>query len=258
MTRVLVISDTHCGAQSGLTPPPWQRKKERDDIRGEMWLKLQRATWRKYARLIESLQPIDVCLDCGDVIDGRGARSGGVEQITTELDEQTDIALYCRKIINPKRGFAMVAGTGYHCDDGNGNDWDKKLADVLGAKFGDHLWPLIDGVQFDIKHHIGGTNTVNGGDSTCRNEINSNVMWHLEGVQPLADILIRAHVHRRRIVDNCHIAPSLQTWTRYGSRRRSNVVHWGLMWYDIDEKGEVHRGEEITPVKEARCKPIKM
>ena len=61
--RVLVIGDAHCGHTSGLTPPKWQTR----DCQSEVW------EW--YYHLVRTLNP-DVLFVMGDMIDGKGKRSG--------------------------------------------------------------------------------------------------------------------------------------------------------------------------------------
>lgn len=87
MTRLVIISDLHCGHRAGLTPPGWQTPLEAPD-RLAAYARQQRVMWSWYAATIAALQPIDVLVANGDAIDGRGSRSGGTELITTDLSAQ--------------------------------------------------------------------------------------------------------------------------------------------------------------------------
>ena len=71
--RVVVISEEHCGHLAGLTPPQWQvAYKPKSDTKRNKWAKLQRDLWGFYEKTIEELQPIDILINNGDAIDGRG------------------------------------------------------------------------------------------------------------------------------------------------------------------------------------------
>lgn len=233
-TRVLFVTDNQSGHRAGLTPPPWQFRASRAStaLDGE-WAKLQRFGWDWYRRTIRELQPIDVAIHVGDAIEGSGGRNAGTELLTADLEEQAEIAVAALEIVRPRRGWHMVYGTPYHTAS-DGQDWDRHVAERLDTTIQDHIWRDVDGCTFDVKHHIGGSNSVNGGDSSLRNEINQARAWHLDSGWPLCDWLIRGHVHRHRVVDNCITLPALQLWTKFGGRRCSGVIHFGLVWCDIE------------------------
>lgn len=235
-TRVLFVSDNHSGHRGGLTPTGLGRSREWDRIMGEDWSALQRQAWAWYKAKVRELQPIHVAVHVGDSIEGRGARNAGTELLTADLEEQAEIAVAALHIVKPKRGWHMVYGTQYHTAP-DGQDCDRYVAEHLGTTIHNHHWIDVDGVTFDLKHHIGGSQSVNGGDSTLRNEINQARAWHIEQDWPLCDWIIRGHVHRNRVVDCCRTLPGLQLWTKFGGRRCSGPVHYGLVWCDI-EHGE--------------------
>lgn len=233
-TRVLFVSDTHCGHRAGLTPPPWQYRRTRDatPLDGE-WAKLQAFGWDWFRRAVRDLQPIDVAVHVGDAIEGKGSRNAGTELITNDLEDQAEIAVAALSIVKPRRGWHCVYGTPYHTAS-DGQDWDRHVAERLSTTIHNHLWIDVDGWTVDVKHHVGGSNSVNGGDSSLRNEINQARAWHLEHGWPLCAAIVRGHVHRYRVVDHCRTMPSLQLWTKFGGRRCSGVVHFGLAWADIE------------------------
>lgn len=244
-TRVLFVSDNHSGHRAGLTPPAWSC--EGGD---PQWHTLRMQCWQWWTGIIAALQPIDVAIHVGDATEGQGKRNGGVELLTPDLEQQGDIAIAAMEPVRPKRGWHMVYGTQYHTAV-DGHDFDRRVAERLGADIHDHMWLDVDGVTFDCKHHIGGSQSVNGGDSTLRNEINQAIMWHHTHDWPLCDYLIRGHVHRERVVDNCRTLPGLQLWTNYGGRRCKGVVHYGVTWCDVESK-EATWHSETTIVASAR------
>ena len=89
--RVVTISDLHCGHEFGLTPPAWQYKND-GHPRIAKAAKFQRALWSFATEALDDLKPIDVLICNGDAIDGKGDKSGGIEQITTDRLEQCEMA----------------------------------------------------------------------------------------------------------------------------------------------------------------------
>jgi len=47
----------------------------------------------------------------------------------------------------------MVRGTAYHT--GSCEDWEDMIARAVGAKIADRMWVRVNGVVFDLRHHIG-------------------------------------------------------------------------------------------------------
>ena len=242
----------HCGHWAGLTPPAWQIKPDRHKRHAE----IQRQAWADWRRLCVALQPIyDVYL-IGDLIDGRGDKSGSTELVTTDRIEQCDMAIQNAKMLNPTNGYMITFGTPYHT--GQLEDFERLIADRLSAPIGDHHWPQVNGVTFDIKHKIGGTSTPTGGDIALRKERLWNVLWDERGMAPKSDIILRAHVHSHRYIgENGWMAatcPSLQYWTKYGGRQCSGMVDWGILVFDIEENGEWSWESHIRSARSARAK----
>ena len=116
MKRMVVISDLHCGHVVGLTPPRWHFQ-----IDGKLYAN-QKELWGFYAQSIDSLKPIDILVVNGDAIDGKGCRSGGTEQNTTDRLEQCEMAIECIEYTEAKT-VRMTYGTPYHA--GQDEDFEK-------------------------------------------------------------------------------------------------------------------------------------
>ena len=140
--RVVAIGDLHCGHLLGLTPPDWWTSKMpgHESMR-ERSGSVQRELWKWYTATMAALQPIDILLVNGDVIDGKGRHSGGVEQITTDRRVQCEMAAECIGAASPKRAV-FTYGTRYHT--GKGEDWEAMLADQLSAA----------GMDVDIDNYV--------------------------------------------------------------------------------------------------------
>lgn len=220
---VLCITDSHCGHKAGLTPPAYQTM----DAQAEVW------DW--YSQTIEPLKP-DVLLVGGDMIDGKGKRSGGTELITTDRFKQAQMATEvideagCKEII-------MVYGTPYHA--GDEEDYESVIARTVGAFITGHAFPICNGLQFDLKHKVGSSTIPHGRATPIQKAKLWNKMWHdHNNEQPNADIILRGHVHYHEYSGNSRglamTLPALQGWgSKFGIRQCEGIVDTGLVWFKI-------------------------
>jgi hypothetical protein len=124
----------------------------------------QKRGWEFLEKGVKQYAPYTHVFCNGDMIDGRGKKNGGVELITTNLEEQSDIAIKAlRRLIvisksDPKCYFTR--GTPYHT--GESEDWENIIAKDFRRGFGEKdvnigesLLVDVDGVVFDLKHKIG-------------------------------------------------------------------------------------------------------
>ena len=227
--RILVLSDLHCGAVTGLTPP------------SKHTTELQATLWNLYKSWIDEFKPINVLCVNGDAIDGTGDRSGGTEQITTDRLEQCEIAAECLMDTGAKQ-IHLIAGTPYHT--GNAEDFERVIANKVSGQFHDRGFFNINGREFNFKHKIGSSGIPHGRLTPLAREILQNREWYLEGTEPKADVLIRSHVHYYEQIEHCgclgFITAGLQALgSKYGARQCSGVVHFGILVIDVSDKGEI-------------------
>ncbi len=241
--RVAIIADLHCGHRAGLTPPRWRYRVDSDQHIWHKFSKIQDEAWAKYRKIVRAVGKVDILIVNGDTIDGRGERSGGVELITGDRNEQVAMAVECIKVWTADK-VRMVRGTPYHT--GDIESWEDLVAQQVGAKIGDHEWFSVNGRVFDCKHHIGGSSVQYGRLTQANKDELWNLVWAELEQQPRGDYFIRSHVHycegsfkwvkgvRKQVI----ITPALQTMgTRFGARRCSGIVHWGLVALDVHPKG---------------------
>jgi len=262
--RVVIISDMHCGHRAGLTPPNYQYK----NAAGHVWqkfTKVQAECWNLYLSEIKLLQPVHLLIVNADCIDGRGERSGGCELITGDRSEQSDMAAECIEQWKAKH-VCMTRGTPYHT--GNEEDWEDQIAKAVGAKIGDHEWVEVNGFTFDVKHHVGSSSVPHGRGTALARDVLWNQLWAQAGEQPRGDMVVRSHVHywegQYRMLGGKRVeavtTPALQAMgTKYGARRCSGAVHWGVLGFDIGPKGKiVWRHEGIHSVVATRAKAYRV
>ena len=245
--RVLAISDLHCGSVVGLTPPRYQTgAKASGRTKLGKQSKLQREMWYEFQNMLADIGPIDVLLYGGDGIDGKGNRSGGTEQITCSLEEQTDMCVECieevkkhARLKHKPLPIVGVHGTPFHVSGADGEDWENIVADRAEfTKIGSHEWPEVDGVIFDLKHKVGSSGIPHGRSAAISKEMLWNTLWAEADLQPKAQVFLRGHVHYHEYRgDPTRLGmtlPALQAMgSKYGARQCSGIVHWGMVHFDV-------------------------
>jgi len=233
------MSDGHGGSSVGMTPPGWQV-----NLKSQAKLaKIQSELWNWYSTAIKKLGVIDLLIYNGDAVDGKGRRSGGTEQITTDRVKQSDIAAFVINYCKASK-VLMTYGTGYHV--GNDEDWEDIVAGKVNnlVKIGSHEWPEVNGVIFDVKHKIGSSTIPHGRMTSLAKARMWNQIWHsAHESQPDANIIIRSHVHYHNFCggDNwiAMTLPALQGYgSKFGARECEGIVDIGMVVFDIYKNGE--------------------
>jgi len=236
MKRVVVISDPHCGHDSGLTPPGWQVRGNGHTGKRNKLHAISREVWKWYDKKLAALQPIFCLIVNGDCIDGPGKRSGGTELITADMEEQCKMAEVAIKKANAKH-IIMTYGTAYHT--GQAEDWENILAYKLGAKIGSHEWVTVEGVTFDCKHHVGSSSVPYARHTAVAKEHTWAQLWQAHDLQPESQVILRSHVHYYGYCGGsdwiAFTTPPLQGMgSKYGARRCTGIVDVGLLNFDCD------------------------
>ena len=234
--RVLVIADMHCGHRVGLTMPQYWSK-----LPAEKYFYIQQQLWEEFEKTVDSLRPIDVLFVNGDAVDGKGTKSGSTELIQTSPIKQAEMATEVIEWIGAEK-VVMTYGTPYHV--GTEDDIESIIARNVGAvEIGAQMWPEINGIIFDLKHQSeSGSSIPHGKGTPLSKERLWNVLWAEHDAQPKSDILIRSHTHYSFFCGEPHwlavFTPALQgAGTKFGGRRRSGIVHFGVTHFDIQETG---------------------
>ena len=234
MKRLLVISDLHCGHEVGLTAP------SHDITRGRLarFSPMRKTIYKWAVKTIDALRPIDVLLVNGDAIDGRGEKSGGLEQIELDMGEQVDMAVQFIKLIKPKH-VIMSYGTSYHT--GAYRDFENDIANRVDASIESEGNVEIEGNIINYRHHLGRSAIPHGRLTAILRERLWNEEWARRGEYPLANIIIRSHVHYHKFGGDLDFfaltTPALQGYgTKFGTRVVSGTVDIGMVVFDFRGK----------------------
>lgn len=240
MKRVVIVSDLHCGHRAGITPPGWWYQSDSGNRERDSNASQQRAMWDWFTRKADSLRPVDALFVNGDAIDGKGERSGGTEQLEPDHLKQCDMAVEVLSRFDAAE-VVMTYGTPYHV--GKDTDYENIVAQRLGGTIHGHAWPEVNGLVFDLKHKIGGSTVPHGRYTAIARDALWNELWAIRDGQPLADVIVRSHVHYIVWAGSPGklgvVTPALQGWgSKYGVRQCSGVVDVGFLSFDIASKEE--------------------
>lgn len=257
--RILATGDWHCGHQVGFSPPEYHTPTMNKPNYIKL-AKVRRDVWEWFDKNLQPFRPIDILILNGDALDGKGERSGGTEQITSDRVGQVEMGYKVIEFIDPSI-IRMTFGTPSHV--GIEEDWEDVLALKAGAKIGSHEWFDVNGVIIDCKHKISSSQIPHGRFTPIAREILWNREWAADGSQPKADILLRSHVHYFSPIEyeGCigMTLPALQGFgSKYGSRQCSGKVHIGFVIFDIYDNGEIKWQKVIAKTKTMTAKAEKL
>ena len=250
---VAIPSDLHCGHIVGLTPPDWQGSVDlaSRDSRKKM-AHIQQEGWARYVAAMKKNKP-DACIWNGDLVDGKGKRSGGCEQITTDMNEQVEMACDCVRAANATENY-FIRGTPYHT--GDGEQFEDNIAKEFNTKAHDHPPIEVGGVIIDAKHKVGASSIPHGRFTSVAKEVLWNILWAAHDGAEKADVIVRSHVHYFGHVDwfigpsqvHAITTPALQ-WrgTRYGKQQCVGTVDFGIVFLHITD-GNVTVHPEIMQI----------
>lgn len=242
MKRGLMMTDTHSGHEYGLTPPSWWSRDDTDDPHVNKVGKYQRALWRFFTEAIDMFRPYDFLFHGGDMIEGKGERSGGVELITPDRHEQMKMA--CKAIDYVQAPVVRIHyGTRYHV--GKDEDMEKlavEMCECDNVKVSGHGFYIIEGVNIDIKHKVGGSQVPHTRHTAIARARLWNVIWNSEHErQPKAHLLLRGHNHFYNFDGgkdwagvNC---PALTYNSAFGIRECEGMVDVGMILLTLDNGG---------------------
>lgn len=233
--KILAIGDLHCGSMSGLTPPEWMVSKGRNSF----FSHLQEEMWQKYIDTINEFGKVDVLIVNGDIIDGKGIKSGGTQLITTDLIEQSEIAINALSYIKADKVF-FTYGTPYHTSSKGGEDFDKIVADAFKAKIDNYFNLKVEGVLFNIKHDVQSSSNPNNRSMPVARHRLWDSLDALKNEDEPASVFIRSHVHYYSFCGGNgwygFTLPALQAnCTKFGARRCYTSTDWGMVMFTVDD-----------------------
>jgi hypothetical protein len=254
----LFYGDTHSGHECGLTPPDWQSRTDSGNPHIAHIAEIQNKMWKFFTNTIKQYGPFDVAVGNGDLIDGRGERSGGTEQLYADRKIQADMAIQVVKTIGAKKNY-LIRGTGYHVSS-DGEDWEDLIASSVGADIKDHAFIDINGWVFDCKHHLGSSSVPYARNTALSRDRVWSQLWHEREMVPKSHFLVRSHVHYAQYYETPDGAnmtlPCLQFDSKYGKRRCSGTIDLGVVIFKL-YKDNVQRIPVYLDMRFAKAQVLK-
>lgn len=179
------------------------------------------------------------------------------------MNTQIEIAEQCLKVANCDL-IRMTFGTPYHVGP-VGDDWEYTLCAKLKAQKYDAdisavQFRKVNGRIIDMRHQMGSSRKTELRATQLLNQRRFNEQWYIKGIQPLADIILRAHAHWGLAIydtqDRWTIAmpPLMTLGDRYGARRCDGTVDYGIVDILISKQGNIEAkivGETLGSQMEA-------
>lgn len=200
MYRMILISDTHAGYKYGLVPPKWQLTSGVDAT-----TKFQSYMWDCWEHFVKNCPRAEVLVVNGDAIHGEDHKDKALNIVSSDLFDQAQ--MFC-ELVEPLRKKAermwILRGTAYHEGIGaQAIEWIARQLDAEKWKPGNRqsgysLNLRWHGFTFDFAHHQtrGWIYPAGGGDRTALMQAAAEQ----QGKAPFADVLVRSHLHMKRIV----------------------------------------------------------
>jgi len=239
------MADLHCGAVTGLLPP----KHQRDEVRliaGPLW------DW--YSGTVDAIGPVDVLVVDGDIVDGPGLKDSGNGHVTTDTEEQAEIAVEAIGVIKAKSTY-LCYGTPYHTV--GTHSWENMVARELDAPIRDTQFLNINGCRLSVRHVVGRSDTPYGQGTLTHKEVVRDLLEALQDDAEPADVVVRAHIHTYYAIDDGDrwgiVCPCLQIpGSVFGRTQRPWRYRVGMLVLDIDADGKVHVDKRIMPLRVVR------
>lgn len=254
-TRLAIFSDMHCGHLVGLTPKPWQNQEwaTLDKKHAEI-LAIQSGCWKAFERYVKQFGPFDIIALNGDLIEGPGRKSGGVELLVRDQNQQCKMAVHAiRTAMHSKTKVWMTYGTAGH--GGQEEDWEDIIASELKAHIDSTVDLDVEGVVFNFKHHVGSTIVPYGRHTAVARdwmwEMLKGMREHRNGnpAYKWPDIIIRSQTHYFQFSgDQDHLGmttPALEAPNTKYSRRCHGTTDWGFVIFEC-KNGE-YAWKPVTP-----------
>lgn len=155
----------------------------------------------------------------------------------------------------------MTYGTPYHVGK-DAEDFERGIAQRLGAKIEGHLYLKIEGLVFDIRHKIGSSAIPHGRATSILRELSWALIKEANDTAPHVDVIIRSHAHYfidiKQFGKRAIITPGLQLARgRFGSRECTGEIDWGAIRLIIDDGKIIQEDIDICRLRANKPRIIK-
>jgi hypothetical protein len=199
-TIIAAISDLHVGSSVGLCPKEGIKLDDGGVYQPSRYQKELLKVWYSFHQYVASLEcNRRVLVVNGDIVDG--AHHGAVALVTNNIAVQERAAIQLLSEILPHyQSVYVTRGTEAHVE--AGAQCDERIAHAIGAERSNgnysawQWWLDVDGVLFNIAHHISSTSSAAYESSAVMREMTAAFFEAGQWGQKIPDVLVRSHRHR--------------------------------------------------------------
>ena len=262
---VTVVSDLHVGSSLGLCPTSGMILGEGGIyMPSRFQLEIGRAFelfFSAHVKQINRGAKKRILVFNGDLIEGNHHNTVALASNNIEVQEAAAIALL-KPVVKEFDQVFVVRGTEAHV--GPGAQSDERIAKALGAiplEEGQNswwqLWLDVDGMIFNIAHHLGTTSSAAYESSAVMRELVAALVEAGQWQQQMPDVMVRSHRHRfielaiPKVDGKIHavVTPSFQLRTPFVERLdRFRQPHIGGVCFVV-ESGKCQIQEKLFPMK---------
>lgn len=251
---IAVVSDLHVGSSIGLCGSKldladggvYQPSKNQAELY-KGWMK-----FFQYVDEVSTNVKTRVLVVNGDLVDGD--HHGTVSIVTNNIEVQEAAAIeLLRPAAKQFDAVYVVRGTEAHTQPGAQSD--ERIAKGIGARLDEstgqysrwQLWLDVDGVVFNIAHHIGTTSSAAYESSAVMREMVAALVEAGQWEQRLPDVLIRSHRHRYIKVSIPSARGEIQAAVTPGWQLRTPFIE------KMDRMRMPHIGGLVCIVEDGEC-----
>ena len=248
--RVLFISDPHCGHYAGLhTPRYFSGSRKQVEVQDRKW------KWFEDALVLAS--PYSKVVWVGDLVNGGGVKNSSERVLN--LNQQIDCARDIIRTVGSDKNLFLY-GTMVHTSTKDGLELEDEIAKRTNGEETPHIysqaWFKIGERIVDVRHAPATSSSVptTRANPIIRERI-SNEQWAAKGLQPLAQLYLRGHLHYKYTA-GCPgewqgwNLPALQSPNTKFGRRLSNRVDVGISLIQDNDHWPTFEIYEEPPCRE--------
>lgn len=241
MKTIVFISDMQVGHRVAVAPPHAKITGYQSETEIEL-TDQQKALYAAWSQVARKWGNSDILVLNGEPIEGQQRKNMGVEVWSTNILDQMDAAETLVKMFHPRYIYA-TRGSDYHVTI-QGVPIEEEFGRRVGAKKVDgtrapyELFLDVEGVTFNIAHHVGSTRVWMYRSTSITREmalmqLNASHKWP-------ADVFIRSHVHYYWYVGSTsHLALitpcwKLQDWFMHKLSSAGTVPDIGAVRFKVD------------------------
>lgn len=238
---IAVISDLHFGSIYAPQPDAYKTHDSRFLVPSMEQRYLNSVfSWCKG---IMNYWKADSIIFTGDLIQGLNKKGYGRDNVTSDLEEQQDMAIQYLKPICKKRQISGVSGTPYHKS--SDTEVERDIIEALGGQFlGKMAWIKIKDSDRILNVAHEGALSSRFPVGALEREAHELLKAYARGKAPKPDIIIRGHRHLFAHIHTPYYhaiaVPAFQTWTPFKTTYYgATLPDIGIAMLFIDKKDRV-------------------